>query len=201
MVRGLYQEPIEVRSQLKQFMTTNELPTIKSTDGGTWRRIRVIEFLSKFVENPDPENPYEFKLDDTLKEKINSWAGAFASYLINIYTTMYDIDNKLPEPAEVMTATNEYRREQDIFSEYFDCNIEITSEKVYIKRRELTNHFKLWVKNDKEHITTLPKTKTFTDYVEKTLKIKFSTNYGYIGIKFKSDDSSSGEQKPSDLDY
>lgn len=200
MVRGLYQEPIEVRSQLKQFMTTNELPTIKSTDGGTWRRIRVIEFLSKFVENPDPENPYEFKLDDTLKEKINNWAGAFASYLIHIYTTMYDIDNKLLEPAEVMSATNEYRREQDIFSEYFDTNIEITTDKAYIKRRELTNHFKLWVKNDKEHITTIPKTKTFTDYVEKTLKIKFSTTHGYVGIRFKSDDSSSGEQKPSDLD-
>jgi phage/plasmid-associated DNA primase len=186
MVRGLYSDPIEVRSQLKQFMTTNELPEIKSTDGGTWRRIRVIEFLSKFEDNPDPNNKYEFKLDDKLKDTINMWAGAFVSYLIHIYTTMYDVENKIPEPIEVMIATNTYRQEQDVIREYYDSCIDQTSDKTdIIRKRDLSANFKLWFKGDREG-SAIPKTKNLYEYMEKTLKFKYSPA-GYVGMKFKRD--------------
>ncbi len=183
MVRGLYQDAVEIRSQLKQWMTTNELPEIKSTDGGTWRRIRVIEFLAKFVENPDSANMYEFKLDDTLKDKISTWAGAFASYLIHIYTTMYDTDTKLVEPEEVLAATNQYRREQDVIKEYYDINLEKVADiKETIRKRDLSTHFRIWYKNEYEG-SVPPKAKKLYEYMEKNLKHKYSN--GYIGLRFK----------------
>ena len=69
--RALFKEPIEFYPQFKTILTCNKLPFIPSNDGGTWRRLRVLEFLSKFVDNP--EAPNEFKIDTKLKEKIKEW--------------------------------------------------------------------------------------------------------------------------------
>ena len=185
MVRGLYSEPIEIRPQIKQFMTTNELPEIKSIDGGTWRRIRVIDFMSKFVEHPDSNNPYEFKLDTTLKDKISQWAPAFISYLIHVYTTMYDIPNKQPEPLEVKSSTEQYRKEQDLLSEFFDtCFERSTDKKDGVKKKDIAHKFKEWYR-DAHDGETAPKTKTLNEYFEKILKLKYSATYGYVGIKYK----------------
>ncbi len=195
MVRGLYSEPIEIRPQLKQFMTTNELPEIKSIDGGTWRRIRVIDFMSKFVEHPNPAEPYEFKLDTTLKDKISQWAPAFVSYLIHVYTTMYDIPNRDPEPHEVKASTEQYRREQDIFKEYFETCFEQTdNKKEGIKKKDLSTHFKMWFKTGDHEGTPLPKVKIVYDYFDKMLKLKYSGTVGYIGLKYKKEYESTGEE-------
>ena len=51
-----------------------------SNDDGTWRRIRKIEFKSKFTEKPydDPrflqkEYPHQFKVDSKIDEKFKIW--------------------------------------------------------------------------------------------------------------------------------
>jgi len=198
MVRGLYSEPIEIRPQLKQFMTTNELPEIKSIDGGTWRRIRVIDFMSKFVENPNPSEPYEFKLDTTLKDKISQWAPAFISYLIHIYTTMYDTPNRVPEPNEVKASTEQYRKEQDLLSEFFDTCFERTNDKKEgVKKKEISGKFKEWYREAHEG-ETAPKGKTINEYFEKVLKLKYSGTYGYIGVKLKVDETTSSSEEKGD---
>ena len=38
---------------------------IKSNDDGTWRRIRVCPFKSKFIESPD-DDKFQFKIDKNL---------------------------------------------------------------------------------------------------------------------------------------
>lgn len=197
MVRGLYQEPFEVKSQMKNWMTTNELPEINSDDGGTWRRLRVINFGSKFVENPDPTNPNEFMLDDTLKGKISQWAGAFASYLIHVYTTLYDVPNKIPEPEEVQCATNEYRKEQDFVREYFDSMIETTTNKMdTLKKKDLFAHFRLWF-GEIHQGDTLPKCKKLYDFMHKTIKNKYGPN-GWPFLRFRLDTKE--EEASNDLD-
>ena len=202
MVRGLYQEPFEVKSQMKNWMTTNELPEINSDDGGTWRRLRVIDFASKFVDNPDPTNPCEFKLDDTLKSKIPQWAPAFASYLIHIYTTKYDVPDKVPEPLEVQLSTNKYRKEQDLVREYYDSSLEITENKMdTLKKKELFAHFKLWFKELHEG-EVLPKCKKLYDFIEKEIKQKYNIN-GWPYIRYRVEPTSSNnddDMKPNDLD-
>ena len=47
MARQLHKDPIEIKPQIKLFMTCNDLLNVPSNDGGTWRRIRVIDFISK----------------------------------------------------------------------------------------------------------------------------------------------------------
>ena len=59
IARMLYSDPIEIVPQWKMIMMCNALPKITSTDGGTWRRVRVVPFESKFVENPTKPNEFD----------------------------------------------------------------------------------------------------------------------------------------------
>ena len=54
--RELYKMPIEFKPQFKLVLCCNKLPKLPPDDGGTWRRVRVIHFGSRFVDNPNPDN-------------------------------------------------------------------------------------------------------------------------------------------------
>ena len=52
------------------------MSNINSNDEGTWRRIRVVDFRSKFTENPvydDPDEPFQFEVDKRLQDKFHNW--------------------------------------------------------------------------------------------------------------------------------
>jgi P4 family phage/plasmid primase-like protien len=121
IARGLFKDPVSFKMQGTMFLCCNDLPSITSTDGGTWRRIRVIDFNSKFCDNPDPNKPNEFPIDKTLKEKMKKWKPYFMSILIHYYK-IYKKEG-LTEPEEVLIATNRYKTDNDKFNEFFDNNI------------------------------------------------------------------------------
>lgn len=188
MVRGLFQDPVEITPQLKHFLATNDLPKITSDDGGTWRRIRVIHFPMKFVDNPNPENEFERKIDEKLKEKIPQWAPTFASYLIHIYNKYYDVKNKIPEPEEVMISTNKYRKAQDLIREYFELKIVVTDDKKdRIMKKELLADFRAWVKGEHDG-EIIPKSQKLYEFFEKQLKQEYPKNGGWRNVAFKDDD-------------
>jgi P4 family phage/plasmid primase-like protien len=121
IARDLYKSPISFKIQGTMIMCCNDLPTVTSTDGGTWRRIRVIDFNSRFCENP--KKPNEFLIDPKIKEKINLWKPYFMSILIHYYNLFKK--EGMTEPDEVKTATNKYKTDNDKFNEFFDvCLIE-----------------------------------------------------------------------------
>lgn len=119
--RGLFKEPIEFKPQFKMIMTCNELPEVPSDDGGTWRRIRVVDFSSKFTEDPDPNNPKEFMMDTELGEKFDRWADTFMSMIIENHKTT-DLRN-IKEPMEVRRATESYKKNNDIVGQFIDEKI------------------------------------------------------------------------------
>ena len=116
MARALYKEPFEFVPQFKMLLLCNALPNVPSDDGGTWRRIRVVEFKSKFVENPDPDNPNEFQIDYDLAEKMEDWREHFMALLIHYYKKYQD--EGITEPAEVMQCTTEYKSQNDHMAYY-----------------------------------------------------------------------------------
>ena len=74
--RHLHQEAFVFVPQFTLCCMTNYLFAIKSNDDGTWRRIRVVEHLSKFTDNPyndsrfpKEEYPYQFPIDRKIDEK------------------------------------------------------------------------------------------------------------------------------------
>ena len=50
--RALFKDTITFIPQFKLVVCTNTLFDIKSNDDGTWRRIRVCDFMSKFLDKP-----------------------------------------------------------------------------------------------------------------------------------------------------
>ena len=139
IARELFKAPISFKLQGTMIMCCNDLPTVLSSDGGTWRRIRVIEFKSRFCDNPIKEN--EFKIDPTIKYKIQQWKPYFMSILLHHLSLCQDFG--LEEPDEVKRATNRYKIENDKFNEYFDNCLEENGA-TFETNKNLYSQFSNW---------------------------------------------------------
>jgi len=192
MTRGLYKDPIEFKPQFKMVMTCNDLPEVSSDDGGTWRRIRVIEFTSRFSDNPDPSKSNEFKADPELTEKFNVWADTFISMLIDHHKHT-DFAN-IPEPVEVTSSTNKYRSVNDSIGQFVAEHMvkdESSTERVLITR--IYGQFKTWANQTLNKNKKIPDRNQFLAYMEAQFGKYPSDNRGWRNIRFLSDDSDDSE--------
>jgi len=118
--RDLYggsKQMMEMEVQAKFHMACNVKPKVTDTTNGTWRRLKVIQFRSKFVHNPVGE--HEYPIDETIMQKVQSveWAECFMSYLIHLYTEGHG-HTKLAPPTEVEQYINEYKGESDVIARF-----------------------------------------------------------------------------------
>lgn len=146
MARGLYEDPFEFTPQFKIVMSCNTLPVIPSTDGGTWRRLRVVDFKTKFVD--DPREPHERKIDIAIGEKMHTWAEPFMALLVKYYrdyTRGGTGRPRIPEPDAVTEHTRRYQRQSDSVMNYLYETVEFTGrEEDVISMDDLYYGFKMW---------------------------------------------------------
>lgn len=120
--RALYGDQEKFVIMGKLFMMCNKLPPVTTMDRGTWRRIRVIEFVSKFVLPDHPEylagRPNVFLMDPMLDKKLRSWREPFLALLVHIYETEYIPFGLNPVPAAVMQASDKYKENFDIYARF-----------------------------------------------------------------------------------
>ena len=120
--RALYGDQEKFVIMGKLFMMCNKLPPVTTMDRGTWRRIRVIEFVSKFVLPDHPEylekRPNVFLIDPMLDKKLRSWREPFLALLVHIYETQYIPFGLNPVPAVVMKASDKYKENFDIYARF-----------------------------------------------------------------------------------
>jgi len=149
--RSLYEQPFSYIPQFKMFLLCNTLPNIEATDDGTWRRIRVIPWNSKFVWQTEynevtKKNSNIFIKDPSLAEEVKTWNKAFMWYLIKYYYYEYT-NNELVIPEEVTLKTNEYKADSDKFMAFYNEFIdEHASKKGDIEFSILYDMFKNWYK-------------------------------------------------------
>lgn len=124
--RGLFEGQDNFVIMGKPFLSCNYLPAVNKMDGGTWRRLRVIPHNSVFKDPGDPAiNPDQhiYPKDLDLENKLVHWRTAFLSLLVHLYDTEY-IPNGLREPDCVLSASNKYKEENDLFMAFFgDCYV------------------------------------------------------------------------------
>ena len=145
MARALFKEAFEFKPQFKMVLTCNHLPNVPSDDGGTWRRIRLVEFTSKFVQDPDPEKPNEFPMDTDLSSKFPDWKEHFMSLLIEYYKKY--TETGIREPEEVLKCTREYQKNNDFYLEFKDDKIE-DNEMAFLSVNDAFSTFKYWQKEN-----------------------------------------------------
>ena len=182
MAREMYKAPLEFKPQFKMILACNDLPDIPSTDGGTWRRIRVVEFPSKFVDVPDPNNPNEFQKDISIPAKLKFWKKNFMSLLLNMYKQY--LKEGLVPPDKVMVHTNKYKDKGDVFKKYCEDNLEPCHDKnrKHLGIKVLYESYRQW---HTECFNTKPPSRTlFREYMDATYG-EPSKRRGYEGINLK----------------
>lgn len=131
VARGLYQESMSFVMEAKLFLACNELPEIKGEDSALWRRIRVVDFPSRFVDEPSGVN--EYQIDRTLPSRMRedvTWRQTFINILLSYY------NKHVSEPNEVKLRTNEYREENNPLQQWLDDNI-VLKEDCVVNLRDI----------------------------------------------------------------
>jgi P4 family phage/plasmid primase-like protien len=186
--RELFKAPISFKSQASMFLLCNDLITINAMDFGSWRRIRVIDFKSKFLDNPDPNKENEFKRDPDLKNKIEKWTPYLMGILIHYYNK--GKTNGIKEPEEVLQSTTKYKNSEDLYIGFMNKCLKITNDtSKFIKQTDAYNLFvDYWSENNSDK--WVPKKKDIFNAISRTFDIEYTFNTElseniYYGLTFK----------------
>jgi len=125
IARGLFKDPIEFIPQFKLLLMCNDLPSIPSNDDGTWRRLEVVDFISRFIDDVNQVNPSKnvFKRDKTLRAKLQAWPQVFLAILLEEWLK-YDKEG-ITVPKQVNNKTKAYRNDNDIVGQWIDQCCEV----------------------------------------------------------------------------
>ena len=187
--RALFKDNVTFVPQFKLVVCTNTLFDIKSNDDGTWRRIRVCDFMSKFLENPymDEEKfpkenyPYQYKIDKNIDQKFDIWAPVLMSMLVDI---SYKNQGNVSDCKIVMGSSDQYREGQDYLTEFIKDKIkkEIGGK---VKITELQEEFKIWYNTN--YGRSVPKAKELKEFMESKYG-KYKNGWNNIAIIYDDDD-------------
>ena len=170
MARALFKEPIYFKPQFKPFLLCNHLPNIKSDDEGTWRRLKVIPFLSKFIKpeeatkkmKRDGLGKNQFWADSSLSEKLIDWKEMFMGMLLKYYRKYRA--NGLVHPKLVTRETANYRKRCDIYQDFIGDYLEKTDNvKDSISVTDIHEGMRSWYRNNYDG--KCPNTKELRNYV------------------------------------
>ena len=188
--RALFKDAVTFIPQFKLVVCTNHLFDIKSNDDGTWRRIRVCDFVSLFTENPvdgDEEKPYQFKVDKNIDVKFDDWKSVFIAMLVD---KAMKTKGEVKDCDIVCAKSQLYRETQDHFAEYIRDNIRLVADGRIEKQKELKDNFNEWWKLN--YGGAPPNGKGLFDFINNKFG-KFKKGVGWIGISLDDDDDVDNE--------
>lgn len=189
LARFLHHEFFEFKPTGKIFFSTNYKPTIRGTDDGIWRRIKLIPFTYKFPEDRKIEG-YAEKYLFTEFPGILRWA-------VEGYYKLQD--EGLKDPDVVRCATGQYKISEDTIGQFVEEHCVILPQ-ARVLVLELYDYYK-------NHTDRFMIKKDFNDYLERhgfasaraTAGIHKGKFFWYgIGIREQkqSDDNEGGDKRP-----
>jgi P4 family phage/plasmid primase-like protien len=133
--RELHSSQIEFKPHAKWFMCCNKIPSVSDVDGGTMRRLKIVEFVSRFVDNPNADNPNEYLIDRNLKSKMDVLRDAFMSLLLRYYKR-YKTEGLIP-PETVAKVTRKYEMDNNSIKQFIDEVLSRGHSTDFIDKEEL----------------------------------------------------------------
>ena len=127
-----YNKEIKKKGNIPQFNFTlqcNDKPNLKSDDGGVRRRIRVLTFPNKFIDNP--KKPNERKLINNIDDKLEKCKDVLMWLLINVYYIKYKEWGTLKghEPKTMLEDSAEYIDKSNTIKIFFNTKYSTTDNK------------------------------------------------------------------------
>ncbi|KAI8826295.1 uncharacterized protein EV422DRAFT_601352 [Fimicolochytrium jonesii] len=204
--RPLFKEAREFYPHFKMILCTNNPLTIKGTDHGIWRKIRMVPFESQFVAKigriahkegnasvepiehliQDAQGDAVFEMDKSVKDKIDGpWKVAFMHMLIRYYYVWQE--EGLDEvPDKIAQYNRDYKESQDMVGKFLEEKCQIGAEyKVHSK--PLWEAFFDWQKTEAHQIRQhdfsqkLKRDSRFT--YSKGVDINGKNSCGYAGLQ------------------
>jgi len=190
--RGLYQDAVTFKPQFKLWLLSNHLPTITDTTEGIWRRMKVVQFKSRFVkkEQVDINDSYSFEADKSISQKFDRWKYNLINILIYYYKK--SIDYGIHQPDSVDRLIKEYREDNDIMMQFLNELLHKTNnEKDKIKIPDLMDKYKKWFKlnNSNGYYKMITQVKEFIKQIETRINrsVKNSHIPYIVGYIYKSE--------------
>lgn len=181
--RGLHENPISFDPTHKIMLFTNSKPVVPPDDQGIWERIMLIELKISFIDNPDPQKPYQHPVDKTLPEKLKVEYSGILAWLVRGYLEWQK--QGLNPPAEILDATNQYRESEDLLAEYIKFACAVGDPLLYqVRVMDIFNHHRNWC--SKYGVTALD-LKEFKHQMKRKFGEPKKKNIGwvYLGIETK----------------
>jgi len=196
--RALFKDSVTFIPQFKLVVATNVDFEETSNDDGTWRRLRYVDFKSKFLENPyedeikfpKSECPYQFPLDKNLDDKFEAWAPVLMAMLVE---RSYQAQGIVVDCKTVLANSDQHREKLDYFTEFAKDKI---MKKVggKIKKTELLEIFRLWF--TATHGKGGPKGKEITEFMDKRYGVynnaKGNQGWHNVAIIYDEEDDAEG---------
>jgi P4 family phage/plasmid primase-like protien len=129
IARQLYGNPIEFPITFQLNIFCNNKPELSSVDGGIARRLRVIEWKMKFVENPDPNNKYQAPRDAELMAKIRTddIRNAFIIMLLKRWDESVSKLKLISVPKDIKDASADFVDDSNPVLGFIMSNYELTN--------------------------------------------------------------------------
>ncbi len=184
--RALFKDSITFIPQFKLVVCTNTLLDVGSNDDGTWRRICVCEFISRFAKKSDfhDDREHQYELDKKLQDKFGKWAPIYMSMLIERAIITDGLVNN--DCAAVKSSSLSYRNTQDYYSEFVTDKVKKTTGGK-VKETSLYEVFKGWFQL--HHGKNIPKGRELFEYMNKSYGKKVKGVWHDVSIIYDDNDS------------
>lgn len=170
--RELHGTQTEFKLHAKFLLCTNKIPTMSDIDGGVVRRLKITEFVSRFVDqlNNEDQTMYEFKIDKELKNKLENYKTIFMCILLDYYRIYRE--EGLSPPESILKVTKKYENNNNNIKAFMDENIVKGKRTDYITKEELKNIYK----SDRLLQLSFNKFTSFVNQLENALCTEFKVD-------------------------
>jgi phage/plasmid-associated DNA primase len=170
-VRELHQKATTMRIDFKMNILCNEIPKLSKNDQGIERRIKVITYPFKFVD--DVVEDFHKKKDDELFDRSRNDKHLHNGFLWMMMDIFKKNQGKIIITEDIKKESRQYMKDNNPIGEFVD-NYEESEE--FVLQKNLYKEYSVWcVEMLKEAVST----KKFTEYLRQLkVKVKMDNNHG-----------------------
>jgi len=175
--RTLYSLIVEkLKMQFQLNIYCNNKLNFNAEDGGVVRRLRVIDYISKFDETPNEKNNI-YKIDCELSEKVKNWRQDYMRLLLDLYNPDYVYN----EPIEIKESSSKYADSNNDVKKFVQQNyIQTNNNDDFIILKDIKASYQLNKEFDQV------KLKTLSDSLQKILNTNLKERHKHNGKNYYS---------------